>query len=111
MSETKPITPAKASQEARKLRGDIPPQMFEAFNTLIVKYLRNGTAKFSIDAVANEARRLGIDLDTAESNKWFDVETYYEKVGWSVEFRDTGWNSPEPDWFIFLIPYYHEFSS
>lgn len=95
---SKPITPEEAI-EAKPF--EIPPEVFNAFNHLIVKNLRNGEARFTVDEAAKAVRDAGINVAEAFREKWFDVEDSYRSAGWNVRFDKSGYNEPGPDYYIF----------
>lgn len=96
----KPITPDGAIKSAKP---DIPPEVFEVFNELIVKGMAaSGTSRVSQnEAVMAVATKLMITRAEAFSRKLLDVEDYYREAGWDVEYHKSPYyNDSDPD-FIF----------
>tara|TARA_Y100000034_G_scaffold136228_1_gene211661 strand:+ start:1497 stop:1850 length:354 start_codon:yes stop_codon:yes gene_type:complete len=89
-----PITPRQAG---KKREADIPDEVIEAFNELIVEKLDNsGCATVLLkDAVSRVLAKFG-DLKPSSSelfdNHWMDVEEIFIKAGWHVTFDKPGYN-------------------
>lgn len=101
MGNVKPITPEEAG--VKKVE-DMPNFVITAFNEIIIKNLANGTSHFKLKEVADHMRELhsknngGFLMDNvsfdkhAEKEHWYDVEPFYRKAGWKVEYDGPGFN-------------------
>lgn len=90
----KPISPALAEKLKKKEQlVNIPEQVFEAFNELIIKNLSGGTA----NVLQKEVACLITDKMNLKNqneiypNGWFDIEEHYRKIGWSVSYNKPGY--------------------
>jgi hypothetical protein len=83
-----PITPHEVTMKAIV---DIPAEVIDAFNRLIVRHYNVTTRKAVISIVAAEdaLREIGIDRGTAYAKRWFDVEPIFTRAGWHVTFHKT----------------------
>lgn len=99
---TKPLTP----NEARGLKPNIiPPEVYEAFNELIVLNLDGrGVSVFKLDEVFRRLREKGVDTKEAVKMRWLDVEPFYREAGWKVTYDNPGWNETYPATFRFEMP-------
>jgi hypothetical protein len=72
----------------------IPEKVFEAFNEAIADDLSNGSATVTQSDVIT--RILGkipdITRQSIFDNGWLDVEPFYRKKGWKVEYDKPGFN-------------------
>lgn len=96
----KPITPDEAIKSAKP---DIPPEVFEVFNELIVKGMAaSGTSRVSQnEAVMAVATKMMITRAEAFSRKLLDVEGHYRKAGWNVEYHKPPYFDNSDPYFIF----------
>jgi len=97
---TKPITPDEAIKSAKP---NIPPEVFEVFNELIIKGMQSNGVSYvgQNEAVMAVATKLMITRAEAFSRKLLDVEEHYRKAGWDVEYRKPPYyDDSDPD-FIF----------
>ena len=92
---TQPIKPDEV--EDRKT-ADIPDQVFEAFNALIVRNFSGVSAVVKqVDAVdqiikLRNAAHFGCSRQEIFDNGWLNVEESYRKSGWDVEYDKPGYN-------------------
>lgn len=98
MQRGSPITP----DQVDKFKEPIPEEVYDAFNTLILKNYRNGRAKVLLSEVTKvtienfqKTTREIVEID----QEWFNVEDVYRAVGWKVEYT-------QPDYTEFFPPYY-----
>lgn len=92
----KPISPK--SKFAKKF----PDQVIEAFNELIAKNMRDGEAKVSQDeVVALIVSKMGVDRADVFDNSWLDVESLYEKHGWTVTYDKPAYYESYGAFFVF----------
>jgi len=83
----KPITPNEVV--SHKAHVVIPDYVFEAFNYLISKNFRNGSATVTQNEVVKHiiaARHETITSDYLFINHFLDVEDVYREAGWKVEY-------------------------
>jgi hypothetical protein len=99
-----PITPGEASK--RKLK-DIPDFVIEAFNDLIVRKFSGSQATVKQDEVVElimeKAKEAKVDVtrDQLFENHWLDVEPYFMRAGWKVDFDKPGYNESYDAYFVF----------
>ena len=65
--------------------------MFDAFNQLITKNMRDGEARVSL-AVVEELIKRKENLSIVNP-EWLDVTSAYEKVGWRITHRELEFGS------------------
>ena len=101
---TKPITPDEAIKSAKP---DIPPEVFEVFNELIVKGMAaDGVSRVrQHEAVMAVATKMMITRAEAFSRKLLAVEEHYRKAGWSVEYHKPPYYDASDPYFIFTKPF------
>ena len=89
--EVRPITPDEVAEQKKK---SIPPQVIEAWNTVIARNYKNGYSKFTITELAVEIRKnLNIDKSISIDGKgYFVIEEIYRKAGWKVTTDTPGYN-------------------
>jgi hypothetical protein len=86
-----PISPDDVGMAALK-RLPIPPEVFDAFNDLIVKNWAGGYSKTirsvirEDDVVAEILKRLHVAAHVLYDNHWLDIEPAYTKAGWTVSY-------------------------
>ena len=98
---TEPITPKQALAQVDTT---IPDGVFEAFNELIVKHLRNGVATFKQKDVAKLiAKKTGESQRDIFDNGWLDVEESYRKMGWKVSYDKPGLHETYEPTFEFSV--------
>jgi len=95
-NKIKPISPKEA--EGKKV---FPDEVLEAFNALIVKNLRNGSASFKQDEVVSILTQQGFDENQIYKDHLLDVEAEYQSAGWTVEYDGPGYNETYPATFKF----------
>ncbi len=85
------ITPAQAA-ELKMSR--IPEKVFEAFNEAIADDLSEGYATVIQEDVITRilAKMPDIKRQQIFDNGWLDVEPFYRKKGWKVEYDKPGYN-------------------
>ena len=95
----KPITPKEVIKEKADSR---PPEVFEVFNELIVRYWNGHESRFSQELVLELlTAKLDCDNDKIISNHWLDIEDAYRKAGWEVVYDSPGYNETFPASFCF----------
>ena len=95
---TKPITP----KEVDTLKAtNIPSEVFEAFNELIVENYDGESSSFTEKKAAARIVTKGIALKLLYNNHWLDIEPFYEKAGWIVDYDKPGFNESYPATFTF----------
>lgn len=94
--------PLKSSEvDNAKLR-DIPEEVFEAFNELIVKSWNGSIAVVrQDDVIARIMEKLDVSRHAIFGAHWLDVEPAYRKAGWSVLYDKPGYNEDYPATFEF----------
>jgi hypothetical protein len=83
----KPITPNEVV--SHKTNVVIPDYVFEAFNYLISKNFRNGSATIKQNEVIERIISAHSETITREylfDNHFLDVEDVYREAGWRVEY-------------------------
>jgi hypothetical protein len=102
METGKPISP----KEARLGHATtvIPAEVFNAFNELLTARSGSGSRIVQISILQHEVVALivrkmeAIGEDKASvmsriySERWLDIETFYEKAGWTVAYDKPGYN-------------------
>lgn len=90
------ITPEDAEKAKDK---SIPPEVFEAFNELIVADLdAHGTATVR---QCDVEKRIRAKLGTIEM-RWLDVESSYRAAGWRVVYDKPAYNETYEAKFAFI---------
>ena len=85
-----PFTPNEAIGQAQN---NIPDEVIEAFEEMIVKNLNQGSATFLQSEVATlAAAKLGVERSVLFDNNWLDVEPRFRASGWIVDFDNPGYN-------------------
>ncbi len=85
----RPITPDEAQEQAQN---DMPGVVIEAFNTLITKYLKDGSATFPLHElmalIEGESR---LNRNEIYDLGWLEIaENAFRAVGWEVVFDKPG---------------------
>lgn len=95
-----PITPQEATKSAVT---KIPEAVFNVFNALIVASLSGGDkeAVVSQEDVMKVLVKQGFKRHEVYENNWLDIEPFYRKVGWKVEFDKPGYNEDYEATFTF----------
>lgn len=85
-----PITPKEAEKSTIN---NIPESVFEAFNSLIVAGLSGGdkSATFKEKDVVKVLVHMGFKREELYEKNWLDVEPYYRKAGWKVDYDKPGY--------------------
>ena len=95
----KPISPEEADEQ--KILA-IPDFVIAAFNTCIIKNLKNGKATVKQDDVVAEIQKhKNIDKHIIFENQWLDVEDLYRAEGWRVLYDKPGFNEGYSAYFVF----------
>jgi hypothetical protein len=101
---TRAITPDEATEQAAAAP-NIPDPVFEVFNELIVKNLRDGEAHvLQDDAVTAISGALTVERQDVLDNHWLDVEDAYRAQGWVVDYDKPGYNETYSAFFTFKRP-------
>jgi len=94
----KPITPKEAAEQKV---ASIPEAVIEAFNELIAKEFRAGTATvLQGDVVQLASSKMGVSPANFDYDD-LNVEPMYRKAGWKVEYDKPGFNETYPATFKF----------
>lgn len=97
----KPITPQQVGAAKTK---EFPPQVIEAFNSLIAKSFVNGEATvYQEDAVAAIAGRLDVDKSKIYDEGWLNVEEMYKDAGWDVRYDKPAYDENYRAHFVFSV--------
>lgn len=101
-----PFSPSEAVELARQVQ--IPTQIIEAFEELIVENLRHGTATIRQDAVVQRILdKMKSVLPTTKAdvydNHWLDIEDTFRATGWIVEYDKPGYNENYEPTYTFKI--------
>lgn len=97
----KPITPKQVDKEKSS---QFPDFVIESFNHLIAKNWDGDCSVIEQDEVITLilARAPGgIDRASVFDNHWLDVERFYEKAGWNVEYDKPAYSESYKAHFIF----------
>jgi hypothetical protein len=97
-SSIRPITPDEAIQERR----NVPSEVIDVFNRLIVENMRQGQSTFTMESAWSKiSERLHMGRDTVLRNGYLDVEPIYEQSGWKVSFDKPGYCEDYPSTYTF----------
>ena len=97
----KPITPKEALKTKEK---QMPPEVIQVFNDLIIENIKEGCAVINQDEAASKiSKALKLSKDLLFERGLLDVERYYEKAGWKVDYDKPGYNEDYPATFTFSI--------
>jgi hypothetical protein len=101
--KTNPLSPKEAKEKSEKIaESNIPNEVIECFNELIVKNIVGDCSIVCQDNIVNLIhKRTNISRDDIFSNKYLDIESLYEKVGWSVFYNKSPYYSDKPSFFRF----------
>jgi len=95
---TRPIRPDEIPDIKQKIT---PPEVFEAFNELIVKNFNYDVSSFrKIDVVQLIADKMKISTRNVQQT-WLHVEDMYRNAGWLVELETPEFTESFPAYFIF----------
>lgn len=100
----RPITPEEV-EEAQRDPAMIPPEIFTAFNELMLEKMgpKGKSATISDQAVLARVSNLGLDTSEAGEKRWFDIEDFYRQYGWTVTRESRGYHG-ELVLFTFIKP-------
>lgn len=86
--------PAIRPVEALKLKiKDIPEEVLEVWNELIVKNLSGSSSTIlQKDAAAAIAQKMNVASDYVYESGWLDIEKIYRSAGWKVVYDKPGYN-------------------
>jgi hypothetical protein len=99
---TKPISPNEIQDKKNK---EIPEEIVEIFNNLIIKNWNGQSARvIQCTAVSMAAEKLGISRQTIYDNHWMDVEPLFREAGWEVKYDKPGYCEDYDACFIFSKP-------
>ena len=97
MPPVKPITPKEV-----RAGNHIPLFVIDAFNSCIAAKFNAGTAVVKQDDVIEKLVRIsGVTRDLIFERGWLNVESLYEKSGWSVSYDKPAYNETYPATFTF----------
>lgn len=84
--------PAISPKEARKRQmAQIPEAVFDAFNKLLSERAADGYATIRQDEIMDLLKDK-LNRQEIYERRWLDVEPFYRKSGWKVEFDRPGYN-------------------
>ena len=96
------VKPIKPTEVVKAKQTVFPDEVIEAFNELIVKDFRNGSAIVKQDEVtALICSKMNIHSQEVCDNHWLDVEDVFRKAGWRVEYDSPAYNESYPATFTF----------
>lgn len=97
--------PIKPSEVAAKRVATIPPEVFEAFNELIVENFLVSTATVVQNKVVERilAKLPQVTRGEIFEKGWLEVEGAYRKAGWSVLYDRPGYNESYDAYFEFRM--------
>lgn len=106
MTKKKKISPVTPQEVMEKIGRDIPSEIIEAVNKLIVKEYKpiTGWAKVYQDDILAIVTGPGSKFTKRQifDNKWLDVEPVFERAGWTVKYyKPDYWEEPYPAYFTF----------
>jgi hypothetical protein len=84
--------PIKPSEVAEKKGKNIPKEVSDVFNELIVKEYNGSSATIRQDEVVKLLVKKGLKESEILKNRLLDVEDVYRKAGWKVEYDKPGFN-------------------
>lgn len=88
-----PVKPLSPSEVAKAKIDAIPDGVIEAFNELIAKGFDGKTATVRQDAAVKLiCKKMKVRSDKVFENDWLDVEPYFRRVGWTVNYDKPGYN-------------------
>ena len=101
MNKVQPISPKDVTHE-------IPDFIFEAVNALIQKRWNGKEATILQDDImdivsSNDADDPRPSRQTIFANNWLDIEDYYRKQGWHVEYDKPGYCEDYKAFFRFSV--------
>ena len=88
---TKPFTPEEAAKSHESV---IPKEVFEVFNKLLAtRFSGTEVVTIKMDEVAPLiCEKLKVTRNQLANNGWLDIEPFYRKAGWDVEYDKPGFN-------------------
>jgi len=101
----KPVSPS----EALDLKVDTTPDfVFEAWNRVIVRNLKDGVSKFFQSELIFEILDCSNDGELTSFNVtdrgWLDMEPVFRRLGWKVVYDKPGYNEIYEPFFEFTLP-------
>jgi hypothetical protein len=93
----------KSPEEIEQLQTSrIPDAVFEVFNELIAEKGANGHAVVNQrEVVAGISKRMGCSVEMIFDKGWLNVESLYQKAGWSVVYDKPAYNETYEATFTF----------
>ncbi len=86
------MPPIKASEVTGKKRTQIPEEVFDAFNELIVENMHGKSSTFTQKkVVALILEKSILSRDVIFNKNYLDVEDIYRAEGWLVEYDSPGY--------------------
>lgn len=109
---TQPITPYQVGAAKASV---FPPEIFQAFNDLIVAHHVGGYSRFTqreaVEAIVESMITEtpygdnGAEIEQRVYEKgWLNVDDAYRAAGWIVEYDKPGYNESYPATFVFRKP-------
>lgn len=80
---------------------NIPDEVFEVFNELIVKHMSGERAVIRQDEIVRALEDRGYARTTIYDEHWLDVEPVYEGAGWTVIYDRPAYCETYPATFTF----------
>jgi hypothetical protein len=88
----KSITP----KEAKALK-TFPDKIIETWNQIIIEKCKDGHAVIHQNDIARRlAAAMDITTNKVYETGWLDIENFYRKAGWKVEYDRPGYNETYP---------------
>lgn len=79
-----------------------PDFVIQAFNECIAESKTRHSNEVTQDAVVERIMKLGsIERAAVFSNNFLDVEAFYKRAGWKVEFHRKAYNETGSSYFVF----------
>ena len=97
--------PIKPDEIPEHKATQIPDEVFNVFNELILENIGTGRAATILqNDVLDRLKDVGIDRREAFKKGWLDVEGAYRREGWVVMYDKPGYNEDYPATFTFKMP-------
>lgn len=94
--------PIKPQDVQVRKNENLPEEVFQAFNELIVKYWNGSYANVSMAEAANLIQtKMNISHKQVFERGLLDVEDAYRKAGWEVNFDKPGYNENYAPYYLF----------
>lgn len=95
------IQPIAPEAVAGKKLEQIPNEVIDVFNELIIQNAVNGTSRVLKKDVVELMVKKGLPREDIIKKGWLDVEEVYQEAGWKVEYDKPGFNETGEPSFTF----------